>query len=270
MGAHRNGIDLIVVNYRSPVDLTGFLASVLVNPPEPPWSLHVVNVAPQDDDLEVYKSFDRQPQLRGRMDHIVIPENVGYARAVNRASRLCVRETIGVFNADTRLKENVANECHNALHSKVEWGVLGPRQIDDEGRVTAAGIFGTNDRPQDRAFHHPNSDEYADVRDDAVTVSGSAYFIKATVWEELATCPIYRKTTPTAQGAFLPTPLYYEETFCSYHAREHGHKVVYYGAATMVHRWRKAPRTPGSDALKIQMSKKIFQRACDEHGIQHD
>lgn len=266
----RSGIDLIVVNYRSPVDLTGFLGSVVSNAPDPPWSLHVVNVDPLDEDLQVYEMFDRQPSFRGRMEHVIISENVGYARAVNRAAKHCVRETIGIFNADTRLKENVANECHNALHSKVEYGVLGPRQVDDEGRVTAAGIFGTNDRPQDRAFHHPNSDEYGDIRDDAVTVSGSAYFVKATVWEELSNCPIYRKSSPTALGAFLPTPLYYEETFCSYHAREHGYKVVYYGPSTMVHRWRKAPRTRGSDALKIVMAKQVFQRACDEHGIRHD
>lgn len=268
--AFRNGIDIIVVNYKSPIDLGHFLQSLKAHPPESPWTLHVANVDPDEEDMRIYDLFDREPHFRGRIDHVVIPTNVGYARAVNQAARRCVRETLAIFNADTRLKENVLNECHNVLHSKMEYGVLGPRQIDDEGRVTAAGIFGTNDRPQDRAFHHRNSDQYGDIRDDAVTVSGSAYFVKASVWKELSDCPIYRKSTPTALGAFLPTPLYYEETFCSYHAREHGHKVVYYGPSTMVHRWRKAPRSRGSDALKVVMAKQIFQRACDEHGIQHD
>lgn len=269
--AFRSGIDFIVVNYKSPEDLTHFMMSLLRHPPETPWSLHVVNVDPDPADLQVYDHFyNGYSKMKGRMDHLVITENVGYARAVNQAAKRCVRETIAVFNADTRLKENVANDCHNALHSNSKWGVLGPRQVDDEGRVTAAGIFGTNDRPQDRAFHHRNSEEYADIRDDAVTVSGSAYFIKQSVWKELADCPVYRKSNPLAQGAFLPTPLYYEETFCSYHAREHGHKVVYYGAATMVHRWHKAPRPKGSEGLRIVMARQMFRRSCEAHGIIHD
>lgn len=266
----RNGIDIIVVNYKSPQDLAGFLQSVLDCPPDGPWSLHVAQVAPGVDDVSVFQQYREEPPFRGRIDYLMFSDNVGYARAVNLISNRCVRETMAIFNADTRLKENVLNECHNVLHSKPEWGVLGPRQIDDEGRVTAAGIFGANDRPKDRAFHRNNSDEYGDVRDDAVTVSGSAYFIKQSVWQELTNCPLYRKAHPGARGAFLPTPLYYEETFCSYHAREHGHKVVYNGQSTMVHRWRKAPRTRGSDGLRVQIAKQMFRRACDVHGIQHD
>lgn len=253
----RPGLDLIVVNYRTPNDLENFLISLKHNIPTIPFSLVVVNVCPSETDREV--------AFKGTIpfDYKEYEENVGYARAVNYAATFGDRETIAIFNADTRLLDTVATDCHNALQSHPEWGILGPRQVDNEGRITHGGFF-----PQERGFHHRNSDQYGDIRDDATTVSGSAYFIKRQVWEELSECPIYRKSNPEAQGAFLPTQHYWEETWCSFHARAHGHKVVYYGPATMIHQWHRASRRGGHADQQIPHSKAMFQKACEAHGIQ--
>lgn len=250
------GIDLIVVNYRCPDDLRGFLGSLRSYPPTVPWSLVIANVCPTKDDGEAAREFELP------YDYIHFSQNVGYARAVNLAAQFGNRETVAIFNADTKLLNNVANDCHKVLQSREDWGILGPRQVDSAGRITHGGFV-----PHERGFHQPNSHEYSDVRDDATTVSGSAYFIKRIVWEELANCPIYKEFCPEVRGAFLPTQHYCEETWCSYHARAHGHKVVYYGPVVMIHEWHKASKVGGSADRNLAASRELFKGACEAHGI---
>lgn len=260
------GIDLVVVNYQTSVDLGHFLQSAQRHPPEAPFSLTVGNVDPFDQDRLVATTH------RLAMDHTYCEwdENVGYATAVNYCASLGDREVIGIFNADTRLTEGVVSQCHNALLSDESWAVIGPRQVDDTGRITHAGIFGTEAHRQERGFHHRNSDQYADIRDDAISVSGSAYFIKRHVWDELQSCPTYQQSYPEAFGAFLPTQHYFEETFCSYHARAHGYRVVYYGAATMIHQWHRSHPQGGPMDRQVGIAREMFREACDAHGIEHE
>lgn len=255
-GEYSPGIDLIVVNYRTSADLGHFIASYRKHKPDVPNSLVIGNVDPLQEDREVAE--------KSGYSFLEWDTNVGYAHAVNFASTLRGSEVIGIFNADTRLTENVVNDCYNALVSNESWGVLGPRQIDDFGRVTHGGIFG-----QERGFHHRNSEQYSDVRDDATTVSGSAYFVKRSVWDELTECPIYRNEYPDVLGAFLPTRHYYEEAWASYHARSHGHKVVYYGASTMIHAWHKASPRGGPMDRQIPEAREMFERMCDCHDIDY-
>lgn len=249
----RPGVDVIVVSYHSPLDLSKFLASIREHPPHVPWTLTVVNVAPTREDKDA--ALENLNYSCTSFSYITFDENVGYARAVNRAAQNGFRETIAIFNADTILYENVVNDCHVVLQSKSDWGVLGPRQTDEQGRITHGGFF-----PNERGFRHPNSHEFGDVRDDATTVSGSAYFIKRKVWDELSDCPLYHNSYPEAEGAFLPTKHFYEETWCSYHARAHGYKVVYYGPVTMIHK-------VGKPNAALEESKKMFEEACEAHGI---
>ena len=249
----RPGIDFIVVDYQTPADLSGFLTSLVEFPPEVPWSLTVALVSPGPEDERVAKEFGVLH------DTVQFTKNVGYARAVNRASIFGDHETLAIFNADTKLTKGVATECHNALHSNPAWAIVGPRQIDERGTITHGGIF-----QSERGFHQPNSEEYGDVREDATTVSGSAYFIKRAVWKELTNCPHYAQYH--AEGAFLPTQHYYEETWCSWHARAHRYKVVYYGAATMIHKWHASSPRGGYADKQVTNSKRMFEEACAAHG----
>lgn len=262
-------IDILVVNYKTPGDLVHFLRSLEKHPPPFDWHLTIANVEPgPEDELVVAHYHDEATRP---FSYLSFEENVGYATAVNRAATLGNAETIGIFNADTRFIGNVIEQCCKALIDNPEWAILGPKQVDDRGRITHGGIFGTLAQRNERGFHSRNSDRFSDVRDDATNVAGSAYFVKRKVWEELTSCPFYREAAPNAEGAFLPTPHYYEETFCSYHAITHGHRVVYYGKATMIHSWHKASPVGGAaDRQLLPISKQMFRDACEKHGILHD
>lgn len=202
---YEHGIDLVVVSYRTPGDLAAFLGSLEAHRPTVPWSVTVVNVDPLADDKAVAVEWvERHPQAAG----IAFDHNVGYARACNRGAQLGRREVVAFFNADVRLTPNALDECYWALKSDPAWGILGPRQVDDDGRLTAAGIVGTNEAPRHRGWHERDVGQFRDVRDDVVTVAGSAYFVRRDVWDRLRHDPLYQEVSGGAEGAMLPTPHY--------------------------------------------------------------
>jgi Glycosyltransferase like family 2 len=256
----RPGVDVVVVSYRTPDDLAAFLESFRAVQWEVPVTLHVVEVAPngQDDRL-----------LRSVMKGIEVPCTF---RAIedNVAATIADRTTLAFFNADTRLGRGVLDGCHTFLCSEPDVGVVGPRQVDDDGLLTHAGIFGTNRRP---SFAHRwktrDVGQFSEA-EECVTVSGSAYFVKRNCWDQMMACRHYREVAPDADGAFLPTQHYYEECYLSFHARHHGWKVFYLGQYGMVHRWHKASPIGEIERSIMPKSLEYFRRACDAHGIEHE
>jgi cellulose synthase/poly-beta-1,6-N-acetylglucosamine synthase-like glycosyltransferase len=266
---------MVVVNYRTPNDLARFCQSVLIAPPEIEWHLTVVNVAVQGHDstmLERIRHHYSEQGFLANFSGINELDNVGYARACNEAAARATEwdhDVLAFFNADVTLPAGAVDQCVAALVNNPDWGVVGPRQVDSKGRLTHAGIFGTLEHPQHRAWRQPNETQYGDIRP-AVTVSGSAYFIRRSLWDLLTDCPKYRAAAPMAKGAFLPTPHYFEETYCSYHVQAHGAKVMYYGPVCIHHEWHQASPVGGWAERQFPISQKIFRQACDIHGIPHD
>lgn len=266
------GLDLCVVSYKTPGYLDHFLRSVEDNPAErQSVYLRLNDYTPEDQEV-VSRNHDV-------LDHVEFGANIGYSLAVNRLASYGDNDIIGIFNADVVVGPGVLQSCCEALRANPSWGILGPRSVDSSGRITHAGVFGSPSKPQHRGWKSRDSSKYLDVKS-AVTVSGSAYFVKRSVWEELALCPIYQEACAVIyeeperscpSGAFLPTDHYYEETFCSYHARSHGYDVVYYGPECVIHEWHKSSKVgdPATDG-KMDKSRGEFRIACDLHGIDHD
>lgn len=178
-----------------------------------------------------------------------------YARSVNLALSIGDGEFVLALNADTRMLEP-ADKILELFDADQTIGVIGPRQVDEHGRITHGGIFGTNTHPQFRAWQQPLSDhsETADTRD-AVTVSGAVYFARRTVWDEL--------------GGFLEDcEFYYEETWLSYLARHRGYRVVYTGTTTWIHHFNQSPTDPAWRARVATESRETFRAACAAEGIQ--
>lgn len=257
------GVDILVVNYQTPEDLQGFLDSVHVQIEHDLW---IANVSPTPMDTAVMTDY-AQHHSAFQFDW---SDNVGYAGAVNYMAYPGDREVIAIFNADVVLSPGSVEACWQALMENDDWAVLGPLQLSQRGRVTHAGIFGTNTDPKHRGWFATQHSEYRDVKE-AISVSGSAYFIKRKVWEQLADCDARVLGGPKPPGAFLSTPLYFEETWCSYHARAHGYKVMYYGPVVMTHKYHQAVEHNETWAKKQwRISQQMFRDACAKHGIECD
>ena len=187
-------VDVVVVNYKTPDLLRDFIKSY----EESAWDgcrLWVMDVEP-----EVYL-----PYTDTIYDYTRFVENVGYARACNFGARDGVNDVIVFANADTLLTPGLS-DCHDALLSHHDWGVLGPRQIDEFNRITAGGIFGTDRSIGQRGWQELDRGQCSDIREDAKSVSGSLYFVKRLVWEQMTRCPYMQAAYPDIEGGFIPTP----------------------------------------------------------------
>ena len=178
-------------------------------------------------------------------------------------------DIIGLFNADTSFINNTCIDyCIDFFNQNADVGVVGPMQVDSSGRVTHAGIFGTPSKPI-LADWYKSMRRVSRRNAKAVSVSGSAYFVRRSTWNELTCCPFYRAASPYALGALLPTPHFFEETFCSLHAAAHGYDVFFLGEALMRHEWHKSSK-PGSQSHNFDISREIYREACKIHGMEHE
>lgn len=257
-------LGIVIVNYRTPSDLRVCLLSLDHYVPSVDHEVLIVNVEPSPEDNAVADEWCTQ---RVNCSWTQMP-NYGYAGACNLGGATINADVYAFFNADVQFTYGTLDACHDALIANDRWGVLGPRQVDSKGAITHAGIFGTHEHPELRGWHRITQD-YQTV-EEAISVSGSAYFVKAECWHQLTRCSLFQQIAPGVGGAFLPTRHYYEETWCSYHAWAHGWQVMYWGLHTMVHQWHKASPVGGAADRLMPQSREFFQVACDLHGISHD
>lgn len=264
------GLSIVVVNYRTPSDLAEFLASLDAYPPTGAWEAVVVNVGPMGADTEVAERWASGPARSA----LALAENTGYAVAANwGATQATTFDTLAVFNADVLVRPGCLDALRTALWSRPNWAVLGPRQVDQLGRITAAGIFGTDEAPAHRGWQELDRGQFSDVRDDAIYVAGSAFFIRRALWDALTECPLYQAAAPGAEGALLDTCfLMYEESYLCRHAAGHGGRLVYYGTddGAMVHKWHRSIKANGLGPAVWANSKAAFRAACDIHGLVHE
>jgi GT2 family glycosyltransferase len=271
----RVGLDVVVVNYQTPDDLQRFLTSLDDAVVNVPYTVTIVNVEPGGGDLAVAANWCRKPHDRAVVrDYRFLNygTNIGYNRACNIAADIGAGEVIALFNADVQLTPPALDECRVALLANDKWGLLGPRQSDRQGRMTAAGIFGTLDKPQHRGWHQPDRQTFHDIRDDAVMVAGSALFVKRRVWRSLAACRLYLERGAIvdgqrAEGPMLEARHYYGDTWLAYHAAAHGWRSVYYGPCRIVHDAHGADRSCSFGRVNHDHDRDLFRAACKYHRI---
>lgn len=265
----KEGVDVVVTNYRTPDCLELFLKSFNENPPSYPCDLWIASNDPRADDLRV---------IEGSRGHHVIHKNYGYGRTVNSTVLLGMRENIAIFNSNIQFTPGSLDICLDVLNDKPDRGIVGPRQISSDDRIVSAGFFGVP--AKERGFHRQDSKEFQDIRD-ASHVSGSAFFVKRSVWQEilgaLRKTPVWEDlyeeglvTTPVPDGAFLPTSSAYEDMGCSFMARHLGYTCTYFGKIAVRHEWARPLKMMGASFVnKQRQSKEVFHRVMETAGIDH-
>ena len=249
-------VDVVVVNYHTDELLADFIYSYAQNA----WEGCTLTA--------VHVEVNALPKLFKQVyDHTAMgfTENVGYARACNAGAHRGHNDVILLANADTLLSDGL-RECHDALMAHEDWGILGPRQTNEQNLITAGGIFGTETSIGQRGWNQQDAGQFNAV-EEAMSVSGSLYFIKRKVWDELTQCQYMQDMFPGIEGAFIPTQHYYEETCCSYHARNHGYKCIFYGPVKMTHYWHKASAIGGYAEQQVEPSKRLMREFLGSHGI---
>lgn len=270
-------IDLCVVNHNTRKELQRFLDTLhsdLINPNgalEKNWNLYITDNESTDD----FIPWIRENEERYLIDNLYLRNNIGYSAAINSMASKTSGDIIAVLNGDVWMTSQDCLKIEQIFLDNPDIHILGPKQRDEQGFITHAGIIGTNTEPKHRAWREsdPHDTAYRD-RIECVTVSGSAYFVRRDVWNAMTNHPDYRAIYPDAIGAFLPTPHYYEETWCSYFARHLGYNVVYDGSVSIGHSWHASTPKPGQGISHADsyfpISREIFRKACDHIGIERD
>jgi GT2 family glycosyltransferase len=261
-------LDLVAVAYQAPSETGNFLGSL--SHIDVPFTITVIdNNSP---DPAVRRTIEAalpvvNEQSNCRAARAVFnAENVGYARAVNQGMLGSRSPYAAILNCDVEfLPSESMRTIVKHFEANPDVGVIGPRTHDSQGKLTHAGIITTPDHPRNhhRGWQQRDVGQYRDTME-VNTVSGATYFVRTSMWHGLAECPDYLMAAPDADGAFLPTPHFFEETYCSYHARHHGWKVVYLGNVAMIHQWHRSSQV-GSKAFKEPQE--MFFNACRLHGI---
>lgn len=264
-------IDLLLVNHNTQGKLERLLDTLHKDDDGESWKLYLADNGSTDGS----KYWLLNNASRYRIERVHMNVNIGYAAAVNGLAKRSNSRYLAAINADTWFHTEDVAAIIERFKTDDNIAVVGPKQRDEDYNIRHAGIVGSNVNPKHRGWaaldHYDQA--FRDVID-CVTVSGSAYFMRRDIWDEMTRCPLYRsalrKVGKGADGAFLPTQHYYEETWYSYHVREHGHRVVYDGNISIGHTWRAS--TGASPKLReyFKESKKLFVIACQTHGIEHD
>lgn len=263
-------IDICVVNYNTKELLRRLLTSLQTANKKislESYNLFVADNGSNDGSSEMLQEmFESNDKVK-----LVFNDNIGYAAACNDLASLGTSEIIGLLNADVWLTADDVAAIQDRFDRHPEVAILGPKQRNEQGQIVHAGIAGQESAPYHRGWMTSDlkDERYRDFSE-MVTVSGSAYFIKRSVWEALTRCRIYQRIAPGAKGAFLPTPHYFEETWTSYHARAHRYKVFYDGEVSIGHSWHASSAVGSSVDKQFLVSKKIFVNACVLHKIPHD
>lgn len=223
------GLDIVIVNYRTPGDLYECLMSIVDHPPSVPTDLHVAQVQPLDGDLRaVHIPLPLFAECGITVHPWQFDDNVGYNWAVNETVGRGSREFVAILNADvvfpgfTTARPSTFDALISRLDGHPDAAVVGPRQVDKDGLITAGGIFGTNLKPKHRAWKQPVRPGVADdVRLDSVTLAGSMMMWRRSAWNQLARCVDGDVAADIARGtglrhpggAFAPCFHYYGETW---------------------------------------------------------
>ena len=262
-------VDLLIVNYNTKDLLKRLLDTLHSDYEEGVWKIYLADNDSTDGSSEwIYKNahqYDIQDSARN--------QNIGYSKAINNLAALSNSEILCAVNADTWFTTNHVKQVSQSFKVRPQAGVIGVKQMDEKNLIRHGGIFwdgATN--PKHRGWGVQDSaDELLKAATQCWTVSGSIYYVRRSAWDMMANYAPYRKLFPDHQGAFLPTPHFFEETFCSQLAHHLGYEVWYDGTVeTAGHSWHASSDVGDASRKYFEISRDIYKETCDRLGIPHE
>jgi GT2 family glycosyltransferase len=153
-------IDLCVVNHNTRTLLQRFLDNLHsdLNSPNGAlvknWNLYITD----NDSTDDFIPWIRENEDRYSINRLFLRKNIGYSAAVNMMAEESSGDIIGILNGDVWMTSEDCIKIENIFNQNPEIHILGPKQRDENGFITHAGIIGTNISPKHRGWkeHDPN------------------------------------------------------------------------------------------------------------------
>lgn len=267
-------VDLLVVNHNTKDKLKRLLDE-LHKDDNGSWTLSISDNGSTDGSVD----WLAKNAHKYRIEHLYKNANIGYARAVNMMAEDTDSKYLAALNGDVWMCSADAQAMVEFMNENEDVAIAGPKQRNEKNQITHGGIGGTHKQPR-HLFWNAMDHEDALARNvrECVTVSGSAYFVRRSVWNALSSCPLYHEVHEDllgepVEGAMPALQHFYEETTVSYHLAAHPElgKVVYNGNVSIGHSWHSSSPIGSAYANRgFKEGQKFFRAFCDEHGIEHD
>jgi GT2 family glycosyltransferase len=127
-----NMLSIIIVSWNTRQDLLRCLASITANPPARPFEVLVFDNASADGSAEAVAA--QYPQVRLEVG----PENLGFARANNRAASRAQGRFWLLLNPDTVVHPGAVDVLVRYLASHPQVAAVGPRLVNPDGSLQSS------------------------------------------------------------------------------------------------------------------------------------
>jgi GT2 family glycosyltransferase len=127
-----DGLDVVVVSYRSRALLRRCLASLAAHPPARPMRVIVVDNDSRDGTVELVRSEFPHVEV------VTLGGNVGFAAAINVGIRRSSAPFVLALNPDTEVQDGVLDRVLDVAERRPEVGIVGCRLVRADGRFDHA------------------------------------------------------------------------------------------------------------------------------------
>jgi len=238
------------------------------------WNIYISDNASTDGTREwLTENFHKY-----NLKYFGFNENIGYSAAINNLVALSKAgsnsEFLCAVNADTWFTTSHVKQVIESFHKTPNAAVIGVKQMDENKLIRHGGIFWDgvkNPIHRGWSMKDPFDASYKD-RVPCWTVSGSIYYMRRNVWDEVAEYEPFKTLYPNLRGAWLPTPMYFEETFYSQLVQHLGYEVWYDGTVdTAGHTWNASTGSHNEKLQNLfQTSRQMYIQTCEALGIPHE
>lgn len=262
-------IDLLIVNYNTKDLLKRLLDTLHSDYEEGVWKIYLAD----NDSKDGSKEWIAENAAKYSIEFISFNQNIGYSAAINHLASKSNSEFLCAVNADTWFTTSHVRQVEQSFKELPNAAVIGVKQVDERRLIRHGGIFwdGVNN-PEHRGWGlHDANDTFFKDRVQCWTVSGSIYYVRRSMWDAMTEYEPYRELFPRALGPFLPTPHFFEETFCSQLAHHMGYEVWYDGTVeTAGHSWHASSDVGEASRNYFEISRNLYKATCERLGIPHE
>ena len=151
------------------------------------------------------------------------------------------------MNCDIEVIENWLFNLVNCLESSKNIGCVGPKQINENGKISGTAIIGSNNDRQFFGMGASHDDIRYNKSIDCISLSGSCFVVKRAVLNEIGLFD---------ENYFL----FFEETDLHFRIRDHGYRVAYCPQSVIYHYFNKAPKNDINVREIFEKSERYFEK----------
>ncbi len=233
-------LDIAVVNWKTPALTIRCVKSYLAFTPN--CQVIIIDNGSEDSSVDEFRAVFKENQ-----QVLILPgrTNIGYGPACNLALSVVPNKSkyVVASNSDIVATPNWFEPLRKCLEEE-KAGIVGPKLLNFNNKIVAAGVVGENRKPILRGWLADS--HLFSTKEDVIMVTGAVMAFKRDIFEKIGKFP-------------EDLEFYYEDNFICYRSRELGYRVIYCPEVPMYHELHGSERRTIVLAEKFRKAKAVFE-----------